>query len=219
MSHGPPSKKDVPAAELFLKLSQEKPNDRPFELVDFPRKGEDDEPIGKMAIWPLKEREIIAAKAEATRKTREFIKEKQDQGEHIEGYAQVFNDICSTELLVRCCRDPENRNVPIFPNGAAVRDLLTSDEMSVVVNAYALVQHRLGPIVATMSDVEYEAWVERLGEGGSEIPLASLSWELRTALLMRTARELWTSRMANSSAGLPPAAPSSQPKSAPENLE
>lgn len=210
---GPPGEKEISKSELFLRISQETPNDRPFEIVNFPRKDPTTgEPIGKLAIWPLKEREIIAARAEAVRKAKEYVKEKQASNEILEGYAQVVNDICSTEMLVRCCRDPENRNIPIFPSGQAVREFLTSDEMSVLCVDYATVQHKLGPIASTMSDVEYEAWVERLGEGGSELPLSSLSWELRTALLMRMAKELWISRTGKSSAGSPPVEPSSEPE-------
>lgn len=215
MSQGPPPKSEISASELFTRLSQETPNDRPFELVDFPRAGKDGEPLGKMALWVLKQREIIAAKAEATRKAREFVKEKQAQNESIEGYLQVFNDICATEILVRCCREPDNRNIPIFPSGGAVRELLTADEMSVVTNQYWLIQLRLGPIVSTMSEEEKDAWLDRLGEGGSEIPLASLSWELRTALLMHSARRLRAYRTGKSSAGSLPEDPSSEPKTAP----
>lgn len=215
---GPPPKKDVPASELFARISQEGPDDRPFELFDFPRKDAEGEPLGKVAVWPLKQREVLAAKAESTRKTREYIKEKLDQGEQVEGYKQVFEDICASEIIFRCCRDPDNRKIPIFPTGAAVREQLTSDEMSALVNAYALAQFRLGPIVATMSDEEFEAWVARLGEGGADFPLHLLSWELKTTLLTRMAGALLSSRTGSSSAGSPPAAPTTEPEKS-ENTE
>lgn len=209
---GPPPKSDIHASELYARLAAETEEDRPFEVVDFPRKGPDGEPLGKVAIWTLKQREILAAQAEATRKTREYIREKQQADERIEGFDRIFDNICATEMLVRFCRDPERRKIPIFPNGEAVRALLTSDEMATLTSRYALTQLRLGPIVATMDDEEYEAWVTTIGEGGAAAPLHLLSWELRIHLLTRLARERWISRTANSSAGSPPDGPTSAPE-------
>lgn len=197
MDNGPP--KDVPADELWTKLCQ---TELPHEVVDFPRNdAKTGKPLGQIAIRPLTQGEIIIAKAEATRYARAAIKEKFDAVERVEGYAQVFEDACATEMVCRFCRRTENHHVPVFARASDVRERLTSDEVSVLVNQYALVQHRYGPIVSGMTTEDYEAWIKRLHDGGSATPLAFLSWEQRTDLLMHSVSQLVALRTLNSSVG------------------
>lgn len=192
MDNGPA--KDVPADELWTKLCSTEP---PHEIIDFPRQDPaTGKPIGQIAIRALKQGEVILAKAEATKYARAAIKEKFDATERVEGYAQVFEDACATELVSRFCWRPTNLKVPVFARAADVRERLTSDEVSVLLNAYALVMHRFGPIVSTMTADDYEAWIKRLTDGGSSTPLSFLSWELRNDLLMYSLSELQKCRTA-----------------------
>jgi len=197
---GPPSA-DIPPDELWVRLSQE---ERPVEIVDFPRKDAAGVPIGKVAIWVLKQGEIIVAKAEATRRARKVIAEKFDATERVEGYAQVLEDETACQLLYQCCRRPTNINLPIFPTADGVRQKLTSDEVAVLLNSYAIVQSKLGPIPDSMDEQTMDAWIERLRVGGSTLPLAWLSQEQARALLMRSVSRLFASQEDKSSAGSQP---------------
>lgn len=189
-------------SELWIALNQAK---RPFRVVDFPRVNPDTgKPYGQVAIWPLTQGEIIGAKADATKHARAAISEKFDVVEKVEGYIQVYDDAAMTELVYRFCRRPENVMLPTFPRAADVRQRLTSDECSVLVAAYAIIQIELGPIVADMTDLECEAYIERLKKGGSYSPLASLSLEQRIRLQMYTIERYVSSPTDNSSAGSPP---------------
>lgn len=191
----------VSDSELWVLLNSAK---RPHKVVDFPRKNPfTGEPLGKVAIWPLTQGEIIIAKAAATAYARECIKEKFDAVEKVEGYVQVFEDASMTELIYRFCRRPENTDLPVFPRAADVRAKLTSDECSVLINDYAIIQIELGPIVAHMTDVEFELIIERLKRGGSYSPLASLSLEQRIALTMYMVDRYVTLPTDNSSVGKP----------------
>lgn len=199
MSNGPPA--SVPADELWTRLCASEPQ---HEIVDFPRNDHlTGKPLGQLAIRPLKQGEIIIAKAEATRFARACIKEKFDAVERVEGYAQVFEDACATELVSRFCWRVDNLKVPVFARAADVRERLTGDEVSVLVNAYALVQHKYGPIVSAMTAADYEAWIKRLTDGGSATPLSFLSWEQRSDLTMYLVSELVNCRTRNSSVGKP----------------
>ena len=66
---------------------------------------------------------------------------------------------------------------------------------------YMQTQAEVGPIVANMSQVEMDAWVEMLGKGGSTAPLALLSLDQASALLMYMASRLSVSPTDTSSPG------------------
>jgi hypothetical protein len=202
--NGPPL--DIPASELFAKLAAAK---RPYEVVDFPRTDPaTGEPIGKLALMPLSEEETIFAKAEATKYAKSLIKDKFDATEYIVGYEHVYIDACSCEILLRACRDLRDpHTIRVFPTATEVRKKLTSDEMAVLINMYAIVQNKLGPIVSWMSEGECDAWIKRLQEGGSELPLGLLSSEAVKALLMHSVRRLQKSTGASTLPGLPPEEP------------
>ncbi len=202
---GPPPN-DIAPDELWIRLSQE---ERPVEIVDFPRKDAAGTPIGQIAIWVLKQGEIILAKAEATRRARKIIAEKFDSSERIEGYTQVLEDETACQLLFQCCRRPTNHNLPIFPTADGVRQKLTSDEVAVLLNSYAIVQSKLGPIPESMDEPTMDAWVDRLRVGGSQVPLSFLSREQLSALLMYSVSRSSASPEARSFVGSPPEEPTS----------
>lgn len=200
----PPS--DVSASELWTLLSA---RERPYELVDFPQFDPlTGKPLCQVAMWPLTQGEIIIAKAEATKVARAAIKEKFDLTERVEGYVQVFEEACASEIIFRCCRSVKDPiNVAAFPSAAAVRFKLTGDEMAVLISSYTLVQRKLGPISDTLSEGEFEAWIERLKVGGNSLPLASFSSALRIDLIMYLVDHYVTLPMDKSSVGSPPEEP------------
>jgi hypothetical protein len=198
---------DIPPDELFIRLSSRK---RPVELVDFPGESADGQPLGKVAIRVLTQGEMILAKAEATRRARKLIAEKVD-GFRGDGDAQVLEDETACQILYQACRRASNPDLPMFPTADKVRQHLTSDEVAVLLNAYAIVQMKLGPLPDAMGKVEYDAWVSRLREGGSELPLALLSLGQLRGLVMHTISLLPSSPADNSSAGSPQEPPTSTP--------
>lgn len=198
---GPPEA--VPAFELWEKLTSA---ERPSREVPFPRNDPmTGEPLGKIALWVLTQGEIMQAKADAMTWVRALQKEKIGRDEYVEGLDSIFNDACSVEILFRAARRPGALQHPAFPTPSAARLKLTSDEMAVLVNQYAVVQRELGPIVADMSEAEMEAWLSRLEEGGSAAPLAFFSSGQKDNLIMFSASRWRASPTVNSSPGEPPA--------------
>lgn len=197
---GPPQK--VEPSALWVALASAK---RPNKIVDFPRKDPvTGEPIGQLRMVPLTEAETIQAKAAALAYMRDVLKLKVEAPELQDGYRQIFEDACATEILFRAAKRLDYEDLAAFPSAAEVRAKLTSDEMGVLISSYAIVQQELGPIVSTLSVAEMDAWLDRLGDGGSQLPLASFSLGQLRDLVMHSASRLATSPTGNTSPGEQP---------------
>lgn len=197
---GPPE--NIEASELWLALTQ---IPRPHRIVDFPRKiPGTDETVGKVAIWPLTQEEQMACNAEADRFTKELLKDPQKKDEANLGYAHTYANETAVQVLFRACRDPNNIQRAAFPAPKMLRAQLTTDEIGVLFRHYTTTQNEIGPIVAFMTEEEMDAWLVRLGEGGSEFPLDLLTWEMRDQLLLHSASRLCSFWKATTSAGEPP---------------
>lgn len=199
--HAPPT--DVPASELFLRLSA---SARPSEVVDFPRKGPDGEPLGQVRITILTERDILASAVEAERFTQKMLRTPERPSDSVsQGYIDVYRHESAVQLIHRSCKRAEDAQarMPAFPSPHEIRDMMTPDEIGVLLESYFLVQAKYGPIVARMSAEDVEAWVSRLMVGGNALPLAFLSSEMRDALIVRICSLLQSSPTDNSSAGVP----------------
>ncbi len=125
-------------------------------------------------------------------------------GEPSIGYATLFENRASEEILFRSARRAEDLARAFFPTIEEIGRRLTTDEIGVLMFEYRRVQTELGPITAKLSQEEYDAWIERLATGGSAFPLDFLSLGAQSDLLMYMAKRLWTSRTDKSSAGSPP---------------
>jgi hypothetical protein len=196
------AKKDqIPDSELWTRLATTK---RPSKEVDFPRKDPlTGEPLGKIAMRPLNQGEIIQAQSAAMIFAKQMLKEEPELAAQIKD-TPVYNNACACEILFRACRRPENHDLPIWPTAAAVRDPrfgITSDECAVLMNSYEFVQLELGPIAAFLSAPEQEALIKRLQEGGSALPLATLSLGQWTDLTMHLASQYPSSPTDNGSPG------------------
>jgi hypothetical protein len=201
---GPPPA-DVEPDELWATLSR---RERPTMPVEFPGQY-GAAPVGELRMWPLHMNEIILAKAEGTRRARKIIVEKVSGTEHVEGYAQVLEDETRCQILYLACRRSKNVTLPVFPRVDDVRNSLTTDEAAVLLNSYAIVQAKLGPIPDFMDRATQDAWIERLKVGGSALPLALLSSDQKNDLIMYLVSQLPNSAEDKSSAGSPPEAPTS----------
>lgn len=193
---GPP--KDLPASQLWLKLAS---TERPFKVVDFPRKDSKGEPIGQLAIRVLTQEEQMICTSAAEDVTRKHLKEakKEDLG-----YERLFTDAVCVEMLYRACRDSDDPSRPAFPTPKNIREQLTTDECAKLFEHYLTVQLELGPLVTQMSEEELEAWIDRLVEGGSAVPLALLASDLQQILVLYMAYQLRSLPTDKSSATSPP---------------
>ena len=176
---------------------------RPHRTVDFPRLGENGEPVGQITMQVLTQEEQITASIESERFTRKHLKEMPKSSEPHRGYDDTYNNQAACELLFRACRRADDVTKPFFPSPAAIRQNLTPDEVGVLVRSYYIVQDEVGPIIASMSEEEVTAWIKRLGDGGSAVPLAFISPEQQSRLALSMALRLYTSATGISSPGLP----------------
>lgn len=198
-SGGPPT--DVAASELFLKLSSAT---RPGDIVDFPRKGADGEPLGQVRMVVLTERELVAAAIDAEKFAQKHLKTDMKLSDSSQGYLDVYRHESAVQILHRSCKRVEDdmAKLPAFPSPNEIRDVLTPDEIAVLLEEYYLVQAKYGPIVARLSREEVEAWINKIAEGGSAYPLAFLSSETKDGLLVRICSLLQTLPTDSISAGL-----------------
>ena len=192
---GPPA--DISPTDLWLKLSA---RERPSKVVDFPRKGEDGNPVGQLRIRVLTQEEQMVCASAAEKIAREHLKDsKKDEL----GYERLYSDAFCVEVLFRACRDVADIGRALFPSPKHLRGALTTEECSMLFQHYLTVSVELGPTALTMSDEEFEAWVSRLAEGGSAFPFDLLSSDLQRLLILYMAR-LLTSQKDKSSVGSPP---------------
>jgi|GEM_PF-2080823 len=198
MAAPPPN---VPPSELWTKLEA---MPRPFEVVDFPRKGDDGNAIGQVAIWPLTAQEQIAANVEADRFAKRLLKEAQQKGEANFGYEHTFSTEGSIQVLLRACRVPGDLSKPAFPSAAKMRETLAVEEVAALYRLYCVVQVELGPTITALSDEELEQWLVELQKGGSAAaPFALLSLEMQLTLVRFLASRAVTSSTDTFSAGSP----------------
>ncbi len=203
--------KDIPASELWLKLSS---HERPFKVVDFPRKDLEGNVIGQLAVRILTQEEQMVCTSAAEAFCRKHIKDgKKDEL----GYERLFTDAICVEVLYRACRDADNPSRPAFPSPKHIQEGLTTEECAKLFDHYLTAQVELGPLVVTMTDEEMDAWVSRLAEGGSSFPFDLLSSDLQRLVLLHMAFLLRGSSTDSISAGeLPDESSSSTETSQPE---
>lgn len=191
--------KDVPASELFLKLSQAEP---PSEVIDFPRRNAKGQPVGQIRIRVLSSAEHDRARLQAFDTLKERYSPDQLQSL---GLREVMGDRVARHLLSMACQavEPinENSEVPkygqVFPLPEHL-ETLRAHEISVLFAAYLRVQDKFGPYER---HVDTDAWVKRLTEGGSAFPLLRLdtpehvlltsSLASRISILLDTLESLW----------------------------
>lgn len=222
MTSAPPT--TISAVDLWTRLAQ---STRPFRVVDFPRTDADTgAPIGKLAIVVLTQAEIMTCHAAAEGYAQEMLKRPELRQSGSLGYEDLYRDAKVCEMLTRACRRVDENGkvlpIPLFATAKDLRNQLVPNEIAVLISAYIDWQQESGPIVGSMTQDEMDAWLELLKEGGSRLPLARLSSEARTDLLMRSVSLLRTSSTASTSSGSPPEASSpstdetAEPPPAPE---
>lgn len=195
---------DKAPADLWTLLTE---LPRPHTEVPFPRKHPvTGEPLTeKVAIWVLTEAELMSARAAADAYAKEMLSNPQKSGDANLGYQEIFRNECIVEVICRACRNVKDLKAPAFPNPMLARKFLTSDEFSVLFQAYCDFQAECGPILSHMTREEMNAWIDRLMEGASLVPLAALSSGARNQLLLHSVSLLQQSRTGSGSPGAPQA--------------
>jgi hypothetical protein len=191
--------KNEKPSDLFARLTQ---TPRPHKLVTFPRKGLDKEE--QVAIWVLTESELMAARSSAAKYAKKILDDQDLTKQDNLGYQEIYRNECVVQVVCRACRDPQNLKIPSFPNPDLARQWMTSDEFAVLFEAYCIWQAESGPIVGSMDEETMNAWIGRLQEGASQVPLALLSSAARDQLLMHSVSRLPRSLTDSGSAGSPP---------------
>lgn len=189
---------------------------RPHRLVDVPRFVPGTKtPVGQVVMWPLTQEEQMACNAEAERFTRVLLKDPTKRDQANLGYEHTYGNESAIQILWRSCRHAQNLERPAFPSPSLMRSTFTSDEVSSLFESYLTVQAELGPIVADMTPEMAEAWIERLAEGGSALPLALLSSAAMNTLAVFMAKLIVSYRTERSSAGSPPDEPPTESENEP----
>lgn len=222
---GPP--KDVPASELYLAMMA---LPVPHVKAEFPIK----EPIfgksiGDVVIVPLSPEELQISRTLAGKWARERTGETPENGKESPAYFAVMASEAAVQILWRALRDPNDPTLkkPAIPGANLLRQKPFTDDLHVVLmKMYTRACVTCGPIVATMTDEERNAWLDALEEGGSGFPLDLLSSEMRNELLMHSVARLKKLQTASGSSGQQPVdansdtsalPPSEQPPTLPDS--
>lgn len=186
--------------ELFAELSA---MPRPHRVVDFPRKHPvTGEPVGQVALWPLTQTEQIHSAIAADKLIREHF--QGIDANRTLGYEASYSNAVCVEILWRACRNPRDLDRPAFPSAKDLRSVVTPDEAGLLFEAYLEMVNDIGPIIATMTRGDLDAWIQRLLVGGQQIdPLASFSSGMLRVLVRALAERLRNSTTDTSSVGLP----------------
>lgn len=196
-SHGPPE--DVAPADLWQRLATDP---RPSTPVDFPRKPPPGAaPYPQVHVRVLRQAEIMTCMAAADGYAREMLANQKGTVDGL-GYHDLYTDAKVCELLWHACRREDG--APVFVSSKGLRQLLNGDEIAVLFQSYTEWQNESGPVIATMTEPELDAWIDRLKEGAARLFLAQLSSEARTDLLMRSIARLQKSETGSSSRGSQP---------------
>lgn len=198
---GPP--KDVEASELWCALTA---IPVPHEIVDFPVKDPVmGKPIGQVAIVPLAPEDLWACRKLAYNYTSDlFDKERPAAGKESEAFASTYGDESAVQILWRALRDPANIAKKAIPAPILMRRApFTGDIIALLLKQYLTTCAKLGPVIATMTDAEKDAWLDALEEGGAAFPFEWLSSGMQSELLMHSAARSRRLRTANTSPGSP----------------
>lgn len=207
VSYAPP--RDIPPAKLFARMIDRA---RPHEVCPFPRLDDDGKPIGDYIMQVLTQAELDDATIDAEKYTKlrqreraKALGESEDDANraNVEAWREVFESARMVEVLWRACRRSEDASMPLFQAPKQIRDNLSSQEITALVNTYDQVQHRFGPLYRSLTDAELDQWIKVLGKGAEEAlgPLGLLSPGQLVQLIVSLASRLQMSVTSTPSPG------------------
>lgn len=169
---------DVSAQDLWTKL-QETP--APSEVVDFPRRDpRTGKFIGQVRIIVQDVDSHERCRVRAMERLRKMPRVEKGDSETALG-RELLGDMVARELLLDAIHrvdpiDPDAEKLS-YPKAFLTNDQLgklTADELTALFTAYLMVQEKYGPTDRNLTKEEVDAWILRLVEGGSALPLARL---------------------------------------------
>ena len=190
---------DVPATDLFLKLSAPT---RPSEVVDFPRR----DPYTRLPIGQFRMQVLNLAEYDEARIRAQYwiIDKKRIDKTQLDGQAikEVIGDRIAKELISMACLsvDPikgtEETGYPRYLRhfrSADEVDVLLADELEALWMTLQMLQRKYGPYEGNLENAEQAtAWMKRLVEGGTALPLGQLGWHHLVELTMLLADRAYT---------------------------
>jgi hypothetical protein len=217
-SHGPPQ--DVSPTDLWLAMTaMPVPHEKhPFPVKD-PIMGT---PIGTVAMVPLSPGDMMECHKLADAYARRMMRTNpKDETEKVDdqtaAFQKIFNDEASIQVLWRAMREPRDPKLEkkSFESWTVLRlKPFTGDIIAVLLKMYLGTCQRVGPIIASMTEAEMDAWLDVLEEGSAAFPFELLSSVVTSDLLKRSAARSKALRTANASSGQAPGALQSElPKS------
>lgn len=187
---------EMEPSALFTKLLE---MPRPSEVIDFPRKDAQGNPIGRLRMQILTSIEHDRARETAHNALRARGLKNEDMT--APAIKEVLGDAVAKELIAMAAltesaqvADPVTGNPVygrVFRNGKDV-DQLGADEITILFNAYMLVQHMFGPFERNLVPEDIDAWIQRLGEGAAEFPLLNLPLPQLVLLAQSLGERLFT---------------------------
>jgi hypothetical protein len=111
---------------------------------------------------------------------------------------EIVTDAREVETLSRALRDvdaPED----IFAGPAALRSLLTTNELGVLLKAYVHHQDDVGPLMSKLTNERLEGIIEAVAKTGELDPFVFFDSPTQKACIISMARLLWNSRTDRSS--------------------
>jgi len=149
--------------------------------------------------------ELASVRATADKAAREFLANISGATEPGGlAYEESYEQEKACALLALACRQAEDPRFGAFPSAKQARQELTDDEISVLLVGYAKFRRESGPMLAELTREEMDAWVKLLEQGASRLPLARLSGEALSDLVMYLVSLRRSSPTGTSSAGSPP---------------
>lgn len=202
MGNGPGKDEKADPGELWTRLTQlPRPKSEEYE---FRARGE---VAGRLVFWVLTASELATARVEANKATKAALGEDAKVGNL--AYEEEYQEWLQIHILWAAARQLDDQRFPSFLSPKKLRELLTDDEITTVIRAYADFRRRCGPILSELTPDEMEAWIRLLQEGGSRFPLAACTTEALIDLISFLVSKLPTSPTGTSSAGSPPGEPAS----------
>jgi len=178
---------------------------RPHQIAPFPRVNPSTGEEIEIAVVVLTGVETAIITADAEMKVRKVLKgDVPGESDAKRGYDELFNTFLAEGLLFDAIRVPEDVTKRFFPNKASILQVLTMDEIAILLNTYYQVQTFMGPVIAELSQEAMDEWVELLKKKGADqgFALNFCSLECMKELVMHLVKQLPSSPTSKSSSGL-----------------
>lgn len=167
---GPPAvAKRAPSAFVAALIAKAH---RPHAVIDFPLADADGKPVARVHIRGLSQAEEDLAFANARAYTAALTKgdgEDRWQPEELEHNARA------SEILAIACRKEDEPSRPFFEHGVVDTREFETDVLGQLMNAYDELKESYYPRITTLTQAEFDAWVNVIAEGAESLPFSRYS--------------------------------------------